>query len=194
MGVQVGIRYLGASARIKDESEHAVCGIRLLAPRTWDIWSENSQVLTTVCCFSLPRFVCGTGVKSVQDWWSGIVGQRIRWLSGCWTRSYKSAAKRRRCGRPSYRAPSPRHHLPSREPRRQPTGLSPGTLMSQRGLCDRTWALKDTWVVRFGVLGCLVLGKECGTTRCLVVKISDKWDTVRGHPFEKTQKGIFSSL
>ena len=78
MGVQVGIRYLGASARIKDESEHAVCGIRLLAPRTWDIWSENSQVLTTVCCFSLPRFVCGTGVKSVQDWWSGIVGQRIR--------------------------------------------------------------------------------------------------------------------
>lgn len=36
------------------------------------------------------------------------------------------------------------------------------------------WALKVMWVVRCGVVGWLVMEKECESPRCLVVKILDK--------------------
>ena len=64
------------------------------------------------------------------------------------------------------------------------------------------WALEVMWVVRYGVVGHLVMGKECESPSCLVVKILDRWDTERGHPFKQTNKqtnkqtqnGVFSSL
>lgn len=49
-------------------------------------------------------------------------------------------------------------------------------------------------------MGCLVIGKECESPRCLVVKILDKWDTERERPLKKKntsetpQNTIFSSL
>lgn len=156
----------------------------------WELPSADHWLLFS----SPPRFMCGMGVKSAQAWWSSIVGQRTRWLFGCWTRSCKSAVKQRKCGWRSCRVPFPRRPLRSREARRQPTGLSPGTLTFQRGLCGRTWALKVMWVARYGVVGCFVMGKECGSPTCLVVKILDKWDTERGHPLELVSFLPFISL
>ena len=142
---------------------------------------QERQSADLWCLFSSPpRFTCGTGVKSAQDWWSSIAGQSIRWLSGCWTRSCKSAARRRRCGWPSCRAPFPRCPFRSREPRCKPTGLSPGTLMSQKGLCAGAWALKIRWVVRSGVGACSVLRGECRSPRRQAVKMLVRWDTERG--------------
>lgn len=67
------------------------------------------------------------------------------------------------------------------EPRLQPTGLCPGTLMSQRGLCGRTLALERHVAVEVGVWGCLGLGKECGELQdiCLLLKVPVARDTVR---------------
>lgn len=41
-------------------------------------------------------------------------------------------------------------------------------------------------------MGCLGMGKECISPRCLAVKILDKWDTEKAS-FKETQNGIFSS-
>lgn len=58
------------------------------------------------------------------------------------------------------------------------------------------WALKVLWVVGFGVVGLLVMEKECESFGCLVVKIWDKWDTERGASLKKQQlqNSIFPSV
>lgn len=59
------------------------------------------------------------------------------------------------------------------------------------------WALKVMWVVGYGVVGLLVIEKECESLGCLVVKILDKWDTERRASFKKQQQlqnSIFPSV